>query len=80
MSAAAIRTACPYCGVGCGVLATPGVDGTVEIKGDPDHPANLGRLCSKGSALSETLSLDDRVLFPMIDGARASWCRCCLSR
>ena len=73
MSAAAIRTACPYCGVGCGVLATPGADGTVEIKGDPDHPANLGRLCSKGSALGETLSLDDRVLFPMIDGARASW-------
>jgi assimilatory nitrate reductase catalytic subunit len=73
MSEPAIRTACPYCGVGCGVLATRQADGTVDIKGDPDHPANLGRLCSKGSALGETMSLDDRVLYPTIRGARASW-------
>ena len=53
----ATRTTCPYCGVGCGVLATPQPDGLVSIQGDPDHPANYGRLCSKGSALGETLSL-----------------------
>ena len=47
----AIRTACPYCGVGCGVLATPDGVGGFAIAGDPDHPANFGRLCSKGSAL-----------------------------
>ena len=69
----AVRTTCPYCGVGCGVLARPRADGTVAIAGDPGHPANLGRLCSKGSALGETLSLDDRLLHPMIQGARASW-------
>ena len=73
MGDATTRTVCPYCGVGCGVLATTRADGTVEIKGDPDHPANFGRLCSKGSALGETLSLDDRVLYPTVDGARASW-------
>lgn len=70
---AAIRTTCPYCGVGCGVLAAPDGRGGAEIAGDPEHPANFGRLCSKGSALGETLSLDDRLLFPVLDGARVTW-------
>ena len=74
----AIRTTCPYCGVGCGVLAKPDGRGGAMIVGDPDHPANFGRLCSKGSALGETLSLDTRLLNPMVrqpDGAmaRVSW-------
>ena len=50
-----VRTTCPYCGVGCGVLAQPDGHGGAVIAGDPDHPANFGRLCSKGSALGETL-------------------------
>src|ERR1700738_240863 len=62
----AISTTCPYCGVGCGVLATPDNDGGAAISPDPEHPANLGRLCSKGSALGETLSLEGRLLYPMI--------------
>ena len=70
---ALVRTACPYCGVGCGVLAAPRPDGSADIKGDPDHPANKGRLCSKGSALGETLSLGDRLLHPIVNGDRASW-------
>jgi assimilatory nitrate reductase catalytic subunit len=73
MTDGATRTTCPYCGVGCGVLARTEQDGTVAIAGDPDHPANFGRLCSKGSALAETLSLDGRLLHPIMDGARASW-------
>lgn len=67
------RTTCPYCGVGCGVLATRAPDGTVSVAGDTDHPANFGRLCSKGAALAETLSLDDRLLHPEINGKRAGW-------
>src|SRR5216110_1200868 len=62
----ATRTACPYCGVGCGVLATPDNSGGAAITGDPEHPANFGRLCSKGSALGETLGLTNRLLYPMI--------------
>ena len=69
----AVKTTCPYCGVGCGVLATLEEGGAVTIKGDPDHPANLGRLCSKGSALGETVDLDGRLLVPEIGGRRASW-------
>jgi assimilatory nitrate reductase catalytic subunit len=43
---ASVRTTCPYCGVGCGVLAKPDGKGGAAIAGDPEHPANLGRLCS----------------------------------
>src|SRR6202051_1707448 len=62
----ATATTCPYCGVGGGVRATPDGSGGAAIAGDPAHPANLGRLCSKGSALGETLALADRLLYPMI--------------
>ncbi len=68
-----VRTTCPYCGVGCGVLATPQPDGSVAIAGDPEHPASFGRLCSKGSALGETLSLEERQLFPAFHGRRTTW-------
>src|SRR5512140_352634 len=72
------RTTCAYCGVGCGILATPDNNGGAMISGDPEHPANFGRLCSKGAALGETLDLDGRLLHPMArreDGtlARIAW-------
>jgi assimilatory nitrate reductase catalytic subunit len=60
----AVRTTCPYCGVGCGVIARGRADGTFEIAGDPRHPANWGGLCSKGSALAETLGSEGRLLHP----------------
>src|SRR4029079_5982963 len=73
----AVRSTCPYCGVGCGVLAkrTTSSEGAerIEISGDADHPANRGRLCSKGSALGETLDLDGRLLYPQIRGSRVGW-------
>lgn len=71
--ATTIRTTCPYCGVGCGVLATRDAQGEVSVKGDPDHPANYGRLCSKGSTLAETLSLDGRLLAPRVRGLETGW-------
>jgi assimilatory nitrate reductase catalytic subunit len=76
--APAIRTTCPYCGVGCGVLAAPDGRGGAAISGDTEHPANFGRLCSKGAALGETLGLTGRLLHPMLrqqDGtlARIDW-------
>src|SRR6516162_9901724 len=64
-----IRTTCPYCGVGCGILAT--ADGT--IAGDPEHPANRGRICSKGGALGETLGPAARLSHPQIRGRDAGW-------
>ena len=75
IQASATRSTCPYCGVGCGVLATPDGQGGAMISGDPDHPANLGKLCSKGSALGETLALDTRLLHPMLRLASGSYLR-----
>ena len=69
------RTACPYCGVGCGIVASDAGDGKVLIAGDPDHPANRGRLCGKGAALAETLGLDGRLLRPRVYGREVSWQR-----
>ncbi len=68
-----VKTTCPYCGVGCGVIAKVAEDGKVSVKGDPDHPSNFGRLCSKGSALGETVDLDGRVLYPEVSGERVEW-------
>ena len=62
----AVRSTCPYCGVGCGVQATPQADGGVAIAGDAGHGANRGRLCVKGAALGETLGLDGRLLHPAV--------------
>ena len=67
------KTTCPYCGVGCGVLATNHGDGTVSVTGDPDHPANFGKLCGKGLALAETLVPQGRLTMPMTYGKQTSW-------
>ena len=73
MSVSETRTTCPYCGVGCGVLARVADDGAVSVAGDPQHPANFGRLCSKGAALADTLDPATRLLHPEVNGHRASW-------
>ncbi len=64
----AIRTTCPYCGVGCGVEISG-----AGLGGDRLHPANFGRLCSKGSALADTLEHGGKLLYPQIHGKRATW-------
>ncbi len=63
------RSTCCYCGVGCGVLIETERDGAGErivgVQGDDAHPANFGRLCSKGRALADSArSLQGRALVP----------------
>ncbi len=67
-----VRTTCPYCGVGCGVLARV-QSGHVEVRGDPRHPANFGRLCSKGAALADTVGPEGRLLHPYIHSEQVTW-------
>ena len=69
----AIRTTCAYCGVGCGIEAAVTGPRQLAIAGDPQHPANEGRLCSKGTWLGETVGLEGRLLHPQIDGRRVGW-------
>ncbi|NIZ10830.1 nitrate reductase [Pseudooceanicola sp. HF7] len=73
MSAGEVRSTCAYCGVGCGVLLRPDGAGGLAVRGDPEHPANLGRLCSKGTNLGETVDLEDRLLHPVLNGTRVDW-------
>lgn len=68
------RTTCPYCGVGCGLLARDGADG-VEVQADPAHPANLGRICAKGANLGETVGHEGRLLHPQLRGRQVTWFR-----
>ena len=63
------RSTCPYCGVGCGVIIESEGEQITGVRGDPDHPANFGRLCTKGSTLHLTASApitrQTRLLHPM---------------
>ncbi|WP_028602484.1 nitrate reductase [Ottowia thiooxydans] len=62
------RSTCPYCGVGCGVLIKTEGTRITDVRGDPEHPANFGRLCSKGSTLhltaTDALRAQTRLLRP----------------
>ena len=62
------RSTCPYCGVGCGVIIESTAGQVTGVRGDPDHPANFGRLCSKGSTLhltaTDAVRRHDRLLQP----------------
>ncbi len=68
------KSTCPYCGVGCGVVIESDGAQITGVRGDPDHPANFGRLCSKGSTLHLTaaasITKQTRLLTPMRRAAR----------
>lgn len=59
-----IKSTCCYCGVGCGIIIETEDDKVINVKGDPTHPANFGRLCTKGSTLHLTTDHDTRALYP----------------
>ena len=63
------RSTCPYCGVGCGVIIESADGQVTGVRGDPEHPANFGRLCAKGSTLHLTATVEvrrhERLLQPM---------------
>jgi assimilatory nitrate reductase catalytic subunit len=70
------RSTCPYCGVGCGVIIESEAGHITGVRGDPDHPANFGRLCSKGQTLHLTaapaVTMQVRALQPMRRAARGA--------
>lgn len=59
-----VKSTCCYCGVGCGVLVATEGGRIVGVRGDPDHPANFGRLCTKGASLHLTADTTYRLLYP----------------
>lgn len=70
------RSTCPYCGVGCGVIIESDGAQITGVRGDPEHPANFGRLCTKGSTLhltaSAAVTMQTRLLRPMQRATRGS--------
>lgn len=76
----AVKTTCPYCGVGCGVKVLTRSAGTdvaeadlIAVSGDKTHPANAGKLCVKGTHLAATLGDATRLKAPEVDGSEVSW-------
>ncbi|MDP2828227.1 MAG: molybdopterin-dependent oxidoreductase [Sulfuricellaceae bacterium] len=61
---AEVKSTCCYCGVGCGVIISTDQGQIVGVRGDPDHPANFGRLCTKGANLHRSAVTDTRLLYP----------------
>jgi assimilatory nitrate reductase catalytic subunit len=64
------RSTCCYCGVGCGVIIEHDESRITGVRGDPDHPANFGRLCSKGATLHLSARPETRALHPELRVAR----------
>ncbi len=56
-----VTTICPYCGVGCGIIAQVSNGKVIGTEGDPDHPINKGSLCAKGAALYQIANNDKRL-------------------
>ncbi|WP_448211518.1 nitrate reductase [Colwellia sp. MEBiC06753] len=68
-----VQSTCAYCGVGCGVDISSSNGQLNGIAGTPEHPANFGRLCVKGSHLLDTIDLTNRLLIPEVGGQQVSW-------
>ena len=66
MSNRQVKTLCPYCGVGCGLIATADGNRVVRVRGDPHHPANFGRLCPKGATVAATVNVPSRLRHAMV--------------
>ena len=70
--AMAVTTICPYCAVGCGMVAYSKNGKVVHIEGDSDHPINKGSLCSKGAGLNQIADNPTRVTKPLYRAPGAS--------
>ncbi|MBP6224456.1 MAG: molybdopterin-dependent oxidoreductase [Rhizobacter sp.] len=73
------RSTCPYCGVGCGVIIESDGVQITGVRGDPEHPANFGRLCTKGSTLhltaAQPITMQARLLQPQMRDSRGEAAR-----
>ena len=65
-----VKSLCPYCAVGCGLIAYTKQDANgktqlLQIEGDPDSPINEGRLCPKGATAMQLATSSRRVEKPL---------------
>ncbi|MEU9369030.1 molybdopterin-dependent oxidoreductase [Streptomyces avermitilis] len=72
-----VRTVCSYCGVGCGIVLDVGTgpDGrrtVLKASGDKEHPANRGRLCTKGATTADMLAAPGRLTSALVRDDRGA--------
>lgn len=68
MGVETVKSICPYCGVGCGVVLDVEDGRIVRLSGDKDHPANRGRLCTKGKTAHEAIAAPGRLESALVRG------------
>jgi len=61
-----VKTTCPYCGCGCGIVLGVRGERIVRIAGDLDNPVNNGSLCVKGRFALDFVNAPDRLTRPLI--------------
>lgn len=71
MAEKTIRSVCPYCGVGCGIVMQVEGGRVVKVAGDKQHPTNFGRLCTKGSSCHQPIAESGRLEHAYVRAERA---------
>ena len=61
MASKTVRSVCPYCGVGCGIVMQVEANSVVKVVGDKTHPTNFGRLCTKGNTCGQAIEQSGRM-------------------
>jgi anaerobic selenocysteine-containing dehydrogenase len=62
----AVKSVCPYCATGCGLVVEVRNGRVRSVRGDRTHPSNFGSLCRKGAMLDQILDTPDRLLYPQM--------------
>ncbi len=70
MASQNVRSVCPYCGVGCGIIMQVEHNKVVKVIGDKAHPTNLGRLCTKGTTCGQAIAESGRMESAYVRQAR----------
>ncbi|MEO6678394.1 MAG: molybdopterin-dependent oxidoreductase, partial [Pseudomonas sp.] len=61
MTNTSVRSVCPYCGVGCGIVMQVADNRVIKVTGDKTHPTNFGRLCTKGTTCGQAIAESGRM-------------------
>lgn len=72
MSTQKVKSVCPYCGVGCGIVLEVKDNRIVKVTGDKEHPTNFGRLCTKGNTCAQAIAESGRMEYAYIRHERGA--------
>lgn len=65
-----VKSVCPYCGVGCGIVMEVENHKVIKVYGDKQHPTNFGRLCTKGNTCAQAIADSGRLEYAYVRPAR----------